>query len=181
MRSGTKWVNIIIKRKQEWKKPRKRIKGLDKMWLFFLKNSKWASFVSDFSSLKMAYPHFCLGWRYICNGGFMLTSPLWELNDNNWKIEVGSHSCRNDYFSSGVPGDPILRTSLFWVIELIPKVCPARTSPFIWVGILCQAQHGNSLWDSPLAWKRDLTVKLTHYRRSHLIHLFSSTLFSLSV
>lgn len=30
----------------------------------------------------------------------------------------------------------------FWVSELISKICPAKTLPFIWIGILCQAQHG---------------------------------------
>lgn len=100
--------------------------------------------------------------------------PLVFENNSNWNIVVQLLNWKNGCFTSTVPGGLILQTSLLWVTELIPKICPARTSPFIWVGILCQLSMASSLWDSPPLRKTNLTGKLAHYHHSHQICLFFS-------
>lgn len=121
----------------------------------FLKSGSWvlyalyANRIASFTRIEMVYPYFCLAlcmnWQLHVG---QISLSLWEINNSNRKNRgspagIGSNSWRNGCFSPAVPGGLIFtRTSLFWVSELIPKIHPAKTLPFIWVGILCQAQHG---------------------------------------
>lgn len=75
-------------------------------------------------------------------GTLSFRSERGPLKDGGWFSDIGFNRQGNGHFPLCVPGGLILRTSLFWVSELMQKICPARTSPFIWVGILCQTQHG---------------------------------------
>lgn len=100
---------------------------------------------------------------------------------NIWGLfaDIGSNSRGNGHFPACVPGGLILRTSLFWVSELIPQkyVLPDPRHLSGWV-FCVKLSVANSPRDSPPPQKTDLTGKHAHYRCSHPIPpplLFSST------
>lgn len=104
---------------------------------------------------------------------------LWEPNGSNWKIEI-------HWLTLALTAEKWLllfrcpRWSHFVDITFLgQRVNPKNMSCqnlAIYLCVFCvKLSMANSLWDSPLLQKTDLTGKLTHYHHSHLIRLFSST------
>lgn len=64
----------------------------------------------------------------------------------------------------------ILRTSFFWVSELMLKIRPAKSPLFIWVGVACHAQQ------VCVQRKAALTAEVRHYLYSPVFCVYTAAL-----